>query len=95
MSVEQAVTYVFTWHAQAGACPKCSLLNGRTWEHQTPFQPVLKDLAWGPVWNLIDDRSLAHGGTSRGCRCTLEMKVTVDLDVLPEYSVMVEEAENW
>jgi hypothetical protein len=88
--VEQAITYVFAWHALSDACPKCQNLNGREWHDQDLFQGVLWDPIWGNVWNLDADHSMAHGDFQYNCRCQLEVRVNFDITQVEEYVVLMD-----
>jgi len=84
--VEDAISYVFMWHALSDACPKCQALNGKEWLDQDLFTHTVWDSVYGDVWDLDADHSLAHGAQQYNCRCQLEVRVAVELDELNEYA---------
>lgn len=91
MSVaEEAISYVFAWHALSDACPKCQALNGREWCEQDLFQDVLWDPIWGDVWDLNADHPLTHPH----CRCQLEVRINVNLNVIPSYLEVIDLTEK-
>jgi len=77
--VENAISYVFAWHALSDACPKCQALNGREWREQDLFQNMLWDPIYGDIWNLDASHTLAHPN----CRCQLEVRVE-RVEITPE-----------
>lgn len=77
--IDDLFSYVFIWHAEADACPKCRALNGREYRDQNLFDAELVDPEFGPIWDLDADHSLAHGAEAYNCRCTLEVQSYVDL----------------
>jgi len=83
--VEEAISYVFVWHALSDACPKCQRLNGREWRDQDLFQNILWDPVWGNIWNLDADHSLAHGEHQYNCRCQLEVRTEFHVEEIKEY----------
>jgi len=85
-NVDDALTYIFTWHSLSDACPKCRSLNGQEFHDQDLFQERLFSHIWGDIWNLDADHTLAHPN----CRCQLEVRVIVEIEELPEYNDLSE-----
>jgi len=79
-SVDEAVSYIFTWHSLSDACPKCRSLNGQEFRDQDLFQERLFSHIWGDIWDLNADHTLAHPN----CRCQLDVRVEVDWFQVPE-----------
>lgn len=86
MTVENAFTYTFHWITMhVDACPKCQALRGRTWTGQDLFQSQLIDSQFGPVWDLDQDKTLAHPN----CRCKLEVEVYADFSRIESLNKLV------
>ena len=83
--VDELFSYIFIWHALADACPKCQALDGREYRGQDVFAPELIDAEFGPIWDLEQDHSLAHGREEYNCRCHLECKAFVNLNEWEPY----------
>lgn len=72
--------YIYKWRMRdPNACDQCRRLNGKEWRDQDLFGSVIWDEIEGDVWNLDIGQPLTHGGTGANCRCTVEVKVIVDL----------------
>ena len=78
-------TVIFTWNAviDARSCNKCKALHGYSWTFQDEMPNFLDHPQFGPVWDLLVDRSMAHGFNEYNCRCNLTIKIDdSDLDQL-------------
>ena len=66
-------TVTFTWNAMidARSCNKCKALHGYSWTFIDEIPNFLDHPQFGPVWDLLVDRSMAHGFGEFNCRCTL------------------------
>jgi hypothetical protein len=74
---------IITWDVRGpNPCRKCLALYGRQWLDWDLYAPTLDDAFFGPVYDLIADRSLAHPH----CFCGIRVEVTVDLSEIPELS---------
>jgi len=85
-SVDDAVTYVFTWRTRHDdkVCVKCASLDGHVVFYDL-FADVLVSDTHGAIWDLNSDHSLAHGPHTYGCRCTLDVDVEVDWTKIAEF----------
>jgi len=88
--VDEAISYVFTWHSLSDACPKCRSLNGQEFRDQDLFQQRLFSHIWGDIWDLDADHSLAHGEQQYNCRCQLEVRVEFKPEEIEEWNTFLE-----
>jgi len=77
--VDEAISYVFVWHALSDACSKCQALNGSEFRDQNIFQNTLWS-ASGDIWDLDINQSVVHPN----CRCQLEVRVSFDWNKIRE-----------
>lgn len=84
IGVDEAISYVFVWHALTDACQKCRRLNGKEFHDQDLFQDVLWDSIEGNIWDLNADHSLTHPH----CRCQLEVRTTFDWNRIREIGAL-------
>jgi len=87
--IDEAITYIFTWHSLSDACPKCQRLNGREYREQDLFQERLYDWMEGDIWDLNANYSLAHPK----CRCQLEVRVELHIEKIEEFATLQEMLE--
>lgn len=82
MSVEDAVTYEFTWHTVQDdrVCLQCGRLSDEVWMGQS-LKGVLVHPDFGAVYDLDADISLTHPN----CRCYLEVNPYVNLEETEVY----------
>lgn len=90
--IDNAISYVFTWQGiiDNHTCAKCKRLIGRQYRDQDLFQDVLWDSFEGDIFDLNRGVSLAHGGGSHFCRCTVTVDVIVDVKKTAGYIDLVD-----
>jgi len=74
------VTLTFAWNTffDGKTCERCKNLHGHKWYFYDETPTVLLHPHYGVVWDLIADRSLAHGSYRKGgwnCRCRLTWEI--------------------
>ena len=93
-NIDEAITYVFTWHALSDACRVCRGLNGYEFHDQDLFQERLWSPIWGDVWDLNANHSLAHGVRQYNCRCQLEVRVEFNIEEVEEWNTFLDLMET-
>jgi len=68
----------FIWNAtiDARSCNKCKALHGFSWVFRDEIPNFLDHPHFGPVWDLLMDKSMAHGFQEFNCRC--EVIITIN-----------------